>query len=57
MLGMILYVIAFSLYSWFLIKVGKTKAERKDTIKMTVTGKPEQVKEALRIINEQDLIK
>ena len=29
----------------------------KDTIKLVITGKPEQVKEAIKAINEQDLIK
>ena len=57
MLVYIIYVIAFVLYSWFLFKTGKANAEKKDTIKMTITGKPEQIKEALKLINEQELLK
>lgn len=52
-----IYLIAFILYSWFLFKSGKRTAEEKDTVKMTITGKPEQIKEALKAIIEQDLIK
>ena len=44
----IIYVIAFILYSWFLFKSGKKHAERKDEIKLVITGKPEQVKEAIK---------
>lgn len=57
MLDYIIYVIAFSLYSWFLFKSGKKHAENKDKIKLIITGKPEQVKKALESINEQNLIK
>lgn len=53
----IIYVIAFILYSWFLFKTGKKHAESKDRIKLVVTGKPEQVKEVIKVISEQDLIK
>lgn len=52
-----IYLIAFVLYSWFLFKSGKRTAEEKHTVKMTITGKPEQIKEALKAIVEQDLIK
>ena len=52
-----IYLIAFVLYSWFLFKSGKRTAEEKDTVKMTITGKPEQIKEAMKVIVEQDLIK
>jgi hypothetical protein len=37
-----------------LFKVGKKNAENKDTIKLVITGKPEQVKEAIEAIYEQD---
>lgn len=53
----IVYIVSFILYSWFLIKVGKKNAENKDTIKLVITGKPEQIKKALESINEQNLIK
>nr|DAU80110.1 MAG TPA: hypothetical protein [Caudoviricetes sp.] len=53
----IVYIVSFILYSWFLFKVGKKNAENKDTIKLVITGKPEQVKEAIKTINEQNLIK
>ena len=53
----IVYIVSFILYSWFLFKVGKKNAENKDAIKLVITGKPEQVKEAIKAINEQDLIK
>lgn len=43
--------------SWFLFKSGKKHAEHKDEIKLVISGKPEQVKEAIKAINEQDLIK
>ena len=56
-LDYIIYVIAFILYSWFLFKSGKKHAEMKDTIKLVITGKPEQVKEVIKVINERDLIK
>ena len=52
-----IYLIAFSLYSWFLFKSGKKHAENKDRIKLVITGKPEQIKKALESINEQNLIK
>ncbi|ASZ70749.1 transcriptional regulator [Lactococcus phage 37203] len=45
------------MYSWFLFKSGKKHAERKDEIKLVITGKPEQVKKAIETINEQNLIK
>ena len=48
---------SFILYSWFLFKLGKKHAEMQDEIKLVITGKPEQVKEAIKAINEQDLIK
>ena len=53
----IVYIVSFILYSWFLFKSGKKHAEMQDTIKLVITGKPEQVKEAIKAINEQDLIK
>ena len=53
----VIYVITFILYSWYLLKVGKKHAERKDEIKLVITGKPEQIKEAIKAINEQNLIK
>lgn len=53
----IAYVVAFTLYSWYMFKSGKKHAEQKDEIKLVITGKPEQVKEAIKAINEQDLIK
>lgn len=53
----VVYIVSFILYSWFLFKSGKKHAETKDTIKLVITGKPEQVKEAIKAINEQDLIK
>lgn len=53
----IVYIVSFVLYGWFLFKVGKKNAENKDTIKLVITGKPEQVKEAIKAINEQNLIK
>ena len=53
----VVYIVSFILYSWFLLKSGKKHAETKDTIKLVITGKPEQVKEAIKAINEQDLIK
>nr|DAN97614.1 MAG TPA: hypothetical protein [Caudoviricetes sp.] len=53
----VVYIVSFILYSWFLFKVGKKNAENKDTIKLVITGKPEQIKEAIKAINEQDLIK
>lgn len=52
-----IYLIAFIFYSWFLFKSGKRTAEEKRQIKMIITGKPEQIKEALKAIVEQDLIK
>lgn len=53
----VVYIVSFILYSWFLFKSGKKHAENKDTIKLVITGKPEQVKEAVKAINEQNLIK
>ena len=58
----VVYIVSFILYSWFLFKVGKKNAEskdtiKKDTIKLVITGKPEQVKKAIETINEQNLIK
>lgn len=53
----IVYIVSFILYSWFLFKSGKKHAENKDRVKVTITAKPEQVKEALKVIVEQDLIK
>ena len=52
----VVYIVSFILYSWFLIKVGKKNAENKDTIKLVITGKPEQVKEAIKTINEQNYL-
>ncbi|QGT52617.1 transcriptional regulator [Lactococcus phage CHPC1182] len=52
----IVYIVSFILYSWFLFKVGKKNAETKDTIKLVITGKPEQVKEAIKTINEQNYL-
>lgn len=53
----VVYIVSFILYSWFLFKVSKKNAENKDTIKLVITGKPEQIKKALESINEQNLIK
>lgn len=53
----VVYIVSFILYSWLLFKSGKKHAENKDTIKLVITGKPEQVKEAIKAINEQNLIK
>lgn len=53
----VVYIVSFISYSWFLFKSGKKHAENKDTIKLVITGKPEQVKEAIKAINEQNLIK
>lgn len=53
----VVYIVSFILYSWFLFKSGKKHAENKDRIKLVITGKPEQVKEAIKVISEQDLIK
>ena len=53
----IVYIVSFFLCSWFSFKVGKKNAENKDTIKLVITGKPEQIKKALESINEQNLIK
>lgn len=52
----VVYIVSFILYSWFLFKVGKKNAENKDTIKLVITGKPEQVKEAIKTINEQNYL-
>ena len=52
----IVYIVSFILYSWFLFKVGKKNAETKDTIKLVITGKPEQVKKAIETINEQSYL-
>ena len=52
----IVYIVSSILYSWFLFKVGKKNAETKDTIKLVITGKPEQVKEAIKTINEQNYL-
>ena len=38
-------------------KLDEIDEDMKDTIKLVITGKPEQVKEAIKAINEQDLIK
>lgn len=54
---MVYLVVSIILYSWFLFESGKKHAENKDKIKLVITGKPEQVKEAIKAINEQDLIK
>lgn len=53
----VVYIVSFILYSWFLFKSGKKHAENKDRIKLVITGKPEQIKNAIKAINEQDLIK
>lgn len=53
----IVYIVSFVLYSWFLFKTGKEHAENKDKIKLVITGKPEQVKEAIKVINEQEILK
>ena len=53
----VINVIILVLYSWLVFKTGKKSAERKDTIKLVITGKPEQVKKAIEVINEQNLIK
>ncbi len=53
----VIYIVLFLLYSWFLIETGKATAENKDKIKLVITGNPEQVKEALKIINEQETLK
>lgn len=52
----IVYIVSFILYSRFLFKVGKKNAETKDTIKLVITGKPEQVKKAIETINEQSYL-
>lgn len=52
----VVYIVSFILYSWFLLKTGKKNAENKDTIKLVITGKPEQVKEAIKTINEQNYL-
>lgn len=52
----IVYIVSFILYSWYLFKVGKKNAETKDTIKLVITGKPEQVKKAIETINEQSYL-
>ena len=52
----VIYVVLFLLYSWFLIETSKATAKMKDTIKLVITGKPEQVKEAIKIINEQSYL-
>lgn len=52
----VIYIISFILYSWYLIKVGKKHAESKGEIKLVITGKPEQVKEAIKTINEQSYL-
>ena len=52
----VVYIVSFILYIWFLFKVGKKNAENKDTIKLVITGKPEQVKEAIKTINEQNYL-
>ncbi|QGT52488.1 transcriptional regulator [Lactococcus phage CHPC972] len=52
----VVYIVSFILYSWFLFKSGKKHAENKDTIKLVITGKPEQVKEAIKTINEQNYL-
>lgn len=57
MLVYIIYIIAIAFCSWFLYKTGQKHAEHTDEIKLVITGKPEQVKEAIKAINEQDLIK
>ena len=53
----IVYIVSFILYSWFSFKVGKKNVEKEDTIKLVITRKPEQDKETIKEINEQDLIK
>lgn len=52
----VVYIVSFILYSWFLFKSGKKHAENKDTIKLVITGKPEQIKEAIKTINEQNYL-
>ena len=52
----VVYAVSFILYSWLLFKSGKKYAEMKDTIKLVITGKPEQVKEAIKTINEQNYL-
>ncbi len=52
----VVYIVSFILYSWFLFKVGKKNAEHKDEIKLVITGKLEQVKEAIKTINEQNYL-
>ena len=53
----VVYIVSFILYSWFLFKSGKKHAENKDRIKLVITGKPEQIKNAIKVISKQDLIK
>ena len=53
----VIYIVLFLLYSWFLIETGKATAKIDDTIKLVITGKPEQVKKAIETINEQELLK
>ncbi len=50
-------VIILILYSWLVFKTGKKSAESKDKIKLVITGKPEQVKEAIKTINKQEILK
>lgn len=52
----VINVIILVLYSWLVFKTGKKSAESKDKIKLVITGKPEQVKEAIKTINEQDYL-
>nr|DAW58247.1 MAG TPA: hypothetical protein [Caudoviricetes sp.] len=53
----IVYIVSFILYSWFLFKSGKKHAEMQETVKVVITGKPEQVEETLKQIIEQNLLK
>nr|DAL34132.1 MAG TPA_asm: hypothetical protein [Caudoviricetes sp.] len=53
----IAYIIVFTLYSWYMFKSGKKHAEQKETVKIVITGKPEQIEETLKTIIEQKLLK
>jgi hypothetical protein len=40
-----------------MFKSGKKHAEQKETVKIVITGKPEQIEETLKTIIEQKLLK
>ena len=53
----IIYIVAFTLYSWYMFKSGKKHAEEKGTVKVVITGKPEQIDVTLKTIIEQKILK